>query len=62
MIIALQSKQSKCLWNDTPIIWMFKTKLDDFENLRVIKSKGQAPNFKKILTKAEFSLKKVGVF
>ena len=33
-----------------------------FENLRVIKSKRQVPNLKKILTKAEFSQKQVGVF
>ena len=35
--------------------------VDGFENLRVIKIKWQAPNFKKILTKAEFSQKQVGV-
>ena len=35
--------------------------VDGFENLRVIKIKCQAPNFKKILTKAEFSQKQVGV-
>ena len=41
---------------------MFKTKQSRrFENLRVIKSKLQAPNLKKILTKAEFSQKQVGV-
>ena len=37
-------------------------KVDGFENLRVIKSKRQAPNLKKILTKAEFCQKQVGVF
>ena len=37
-------------------------KVDVFENLRVIKSKRQASNLKKILTKAEFSQKQVGVF
>ena len=38
-----------------------QNKVDGFENLRVIKSKWQAPVLKKILTKAEFSQKKVGV-
>ena len=32
-----------------------QNKIDGFENLRVIKSKRQAPNFKRILTKAESS-------
>ena len=39
-----------------------RNKVDGFENLRVIKSKRQAPSLKKILTKAEFSQKQVGVF
>ena len=39
-----------------------RNKVDGFENLRVIKSKRQAPNLKKILTKAQFSQKQVGVF
>ena len=33
-----------------------------FENLRVIKSKRQIQNLKKILTKAEFSQKQVGFY
>ena len=39
-----------------------RSKVDGFENVRVIKSKRQAPNLKKILTKTEFSQKQVGVF
>ena len=39
-----------------------QNKVDSFENLRLIKSKRQVPNLKKILTKAEFSQKQVGVF
>ena len=39
-----------------------RNKIDDFEKLRVIKSKQQAPNLNKILTKAEFSQKQVRVF
>ena len=39
-----------------------QNKVDSFENLRLIKSKRQAPNLKKILTKAEFSQKQVGVY
>ena len=46
-------KISKCLK---------RNKVDGFENLRVIKSKRQAPNYKKILTNAEFFQKQVGVF
>ena len=42
---------------------MLKTKQrDGFENLKVIKSKRQAPNLKRILTKAEFSQKQLGVY
>ena len=33
-----------------------------FENLRIIKSKRQAPNLKRILNKVEFSQKQVGVY
>ena len=39
-----------------------RNKVDGFENLRVIKSKWQVANLKKILTKAEFYQKQVGVF
>ena len=39
-----------------------QNKVDGFENLRLVKSKRQAPNLKNILTKAEFSQKQVGVF
>ena len=39
-----------------------QNKVADLENLRVTKSKRQAPNLKKILTKAESSQKQVGVF
>ena len=39
-----------------------RNKVDGFENLKVIKRKRQAPNFKRTLTKAEFSQKQVGVF
>ena len=38
-----------------------RNKANGFENLRVMKSKLQAPNHKKILTKTEFSQKQVGV-
>ena len=36
-----------------------RNKVDGFENLNIMKSKWQAPNLKKILTKAEFSQKQV---
>lgn len=36
--------------------------VDDFENLTLIKDNRQVPNLKKVLTKAEFSQKQVGVF
>ena len=39
-----------------------RNKVDGFQNLRVIKNKHQKPNLNKILTKAEFSQKQVGVF
>ena len=38
-----------------------RNKVDGFENLRVIKSKRQAPNLKNILTTGEFSQKQVEV-
>ena len=47
---------------DKSVECLKRNKVDGFENLRVIKSKGQAPNLKKILNKAEFSQKQVGVF
>ena len=39
-----------------------RNKVHGFENLKVIKSKREAPNLKRILTKAEFSQKQVGVY
>ena len=39
-----------------------RNKVDGFENLTVIKSKRQAPNLKKIITKAEFFQKQAGVY
>ena len=39
-----------------------RNKVDGFENLRVIKSKREAPNFKTVPTKSEFSQKQLGVF
>ena len=39
-----------------------QNKVDSFQNLKVIKSKRQAPNLKRIPTKAEFSQKHVGVY
>ena len=39
-----------------------RNKVGSFENLMVIKSKRQTPNLKKIITKAVFSQKQVGVF
>ena len=47
---------------DKSVECLKRNKVDGFENLRVIKSKRQAPNLEKILTKAEFSQKQVGVF
>ena len=38
-----------------------RNKVDGFENLRLIKS-GEAPDLKKILTKAEFSQKQVEIY
>ena len=40
---------------DKSVECLKRNKVDGFENLRVKKSKRQAPNLKKILTKAEFS-------
>ena len=47
---------------DKSVECLKRNKVDGFENLRVIKSKRQTPNLKKILTQAEFSQKQVGVF
>ena len=47
---------------DRSVECLKQNKVDRFENLRVIKSKRQASDLKKILTKAEFSQKQVGVF
>ena len=47
---------------DKSVECLKRNKLDRFANIRVIKSKRQAPNLKKILTKAEFSQKQVRVF
>ena len=47
---------------DKSVECLKRNKVDSFENLRVIKSKRQAPNLKRILTKAEFSQKQVGVY
>ena len=47
---------------DKSVECLKRSKVDGFENLRVIKSIRQVPNLKKILTKAEFSKKQVGVF
>ena len=47
---------------DKSVKCLKRNKVNGFENLRVVKSKRQAPNLKKILTKAEFSQKQVGVF
>ena len=47
---------------DKSVECLKRNKVDGFENLKVIKSKRQAPDHQKILTKAEFSQKQVGVF
>ena len=47
---------------DKSVEYLKRNEVDGFENLRIIKSKRQAPNLKKILTKAEFSQKQVVVF
>ena len=40
---------------DKSVEYLKWNKVDDFENLKEIKSKRQAPNLERILTKAEFS-------
>ena len=52
-VYEMIGKSVECLKRD---------KVDSFENLKVIKSKPQAPNLKKILTKAGFSQKQIWVF
>ena len=47
---------------DKSVECLKRNKVDSFENLKIIKSKRQASNLKKILTKAEFSQKQVGVY
>ena len=47
---------------DKSVECLKRNKIDGFENLRIIKSKRQAPNLKNILTKAELSQKQVGVY
>ena len=47
---------------DKSVECLKRNKVDGFENLKVIKSKRQVPNLKRILTKAEFSQKQVGVY
>ena len=47
---------------DNSVECLKQSKVDGFGNLRILKSKRQAPNLKKILTKAEFSQKQAGVF
>ena len=47
---------------DKSVECLKRKNVDSLENLRVIKKKQQAPNLKKILTKAEFSQKQVGVY
>ena len=47
---------------DKSVECLKRNKVDGFENLKVIKSKRQAPNLKRILTKAEFSQKQGGVY
>ena len=39
--------------------YLKQNKVDSFENLKVVKGRSQAPNLKKILTKAEFSQERV---
>ena len=46
---------------DKSVECLKRKKVDGSEDLRVIKSKQQPPNLKKILTKTEFSKKQVGV-
>ena len=47
---------------DKSVECLKRNKVDSFQNLKVIKSKRQVPNLKRILTKAEFSQKQVGVY
>ena len=47
---------------DKPVECLKRNKVGGFENLRVIKSKRQAPNLRKVLTKAKFSQKYVGIY
>ena len=47
---------------DKSVEYLKRNKVGSFENLRVIKSKQQAPSLKKILSKVVFSQKQVGVF
>ena len=47
---------------DKSVECLKRNKVDGFENLKVIKCKRQAPNLKKILTKAKFSQKQAGVY
>ena len=47
---------------DKSVECLKRNKTDSFENLKVTKSKRQAPNLKRILTKAELSQKQVGVY
>ena len=47
---------------DKSVECLKQNKVDGFENLRVIKSRRQAPNLKRILIKTEFSQKQVGVY
>ena len=47
---------------DKSVECLKRNKVDGFENLKVIKIKRQAPNLKRILTKAECSQTQVGVY
>ena len=47
---------------DKSVKCLKRNKVDSFENLRIIKSKRQAPNLKKILIKAEFFQKQAEAF
>ena len=47
---------------DKSVECLKRNKVDGFENLKVTKGKWQVPNLKRILTKAEFSQKQVGVY
>ena len=56
------SNPNVCEMIDKSVECLKRNKVDGFENLKVIKSKRQAANLKRILTKAEFSQKQVGVY